>query len=61
MTGHTSFDVGCELIRLHDQARELAQAGLVVPPHLNQAIHKLTDVWDAARRADLAGMNRVSS
>lgn len=49
----TSFDVGCELIRLHDQARELGQVGWGLPPHLVHAIHQLTGVWDAARRRDL--------
>lgn len=60
MNGHTSFDVGCELIRLHDQARELGQAGWGLPPHLNHAIRELTRMWDAARRRDLAEQERAA-
>lgn len=51
----TSFEVGCELIRLHDLARELGQVGWDVPPHLNHAIHELGGMWDEARRRDLEG------
>jgi hypothetical protein len=49
----TAFDIGCQLIVLHDNARELRLAGRDVPGTLLSAIGEVTREWDEARARDL--------
>lgn len=54
-----SFDIGCRLIVLHDQVRELRQAGMDADAaRYAAAIGHVAREWDEARARDLAVRGR---